>query len=115
MILIEIFLGIHSVTEKYVCKMCDKKFRWRRCYDIHVQTHNENRVKLLCTFCSKEFLCDQYLQNHIASVHLKLRSYPCHLCEKSFAHKSNLVYHLNTHERDKNKLSNKGVSLVGQV
>lgn len=98
---------------KYSCKICSKKFTYRKSYVSHKETHeeyeNENgqepkdkeeeddelpRKNLQCSQCGKLFKNKRNLSRHI-STHSNIK-FNCSYCDKVFSRSDKLKEHANS-------------------
>uniref|UniRef100_A0A182WF82 Transcription factor grauzone n=1 Tax=Anopheles minimus TaxID=112268 RepID=A0A182WF82_9DIPT len=89
----------------YKCELCPRRFGYVSALLIHASTHREENeekcVYHLCYSCGRAFRSGNKLAEHIADSHKKDGSSNCVICDtcgKTFISKSNLKYHLTTHQ-----------------
>ena len=114
-----------SSSEGISCDMCDLIFtRTDNLYVHKRKIHNayhmnldairiSNETSISCEMCSKHFDKPEQFEAHIAMKICQDKQncfdindkekYQCHLCERSYAHKKNLVAHLNWKHWEKSK------------
>lgn len=83
--------------KKFECGHCHKIFLKKYDYQIHVRTHNDERVEK-CKFCEKKFCDPATLRKHIKYIHgkneLTEKPFSCRMCHKRFKYKHSLKAHL---------------------
>uniref|UniRef100_A0A182M3E2 Transcription factor grauzone n=2 Tax=Anopheles culicifacies TaxID=139723 RepID=A0A182M3E2_9DIPT len=89
----------------YKCELCPRRFGYVSALLVHASTHREENEKKgvyhLCYSCGRAFRSGDKLAEHIAESHKKDGSSNCVICDtcgKTFISKSNLNYHLTTHQ-----------------
>ncbi|XP_052903479.1 transcription factor grauzone-like [Anopheles moucheti] len=89
----------------YKCELCPRRFGYVSALLIHASAHRkeneEKGVYHLCYSCGRAFRSGVKLAEHIADAHKTDGSSNCVICDtcgKKFISKSNLNYHLTTHQ-----------------
>lgn len=87
-----------DANKLYICKFCQKEFKYKPWYKNHVVIH-DTIGKLLCYYCPRYFKrCDnleRYFHTYCGG-----KSYDCKDCFKSFTFKFNLKYHIDSQNND---------------
>ncbi|XP_059044909.1 zinc finger protein 510-like [Achroia grisella] len=86
---------IPNLTEKIVCKICDKILANQRTYDHHMQRHNG--YKYMCEHCGKGFPVLVELQMHQVARHDTGPFLQCQHCAYKAPRKLNLIEHIRLH------------------
>lgn len=115
-------VGVHD-KEKYLCKLCGKKFREKSNYDRHRITHkneiesqvvpelsirdyddthreNEQNVAIdwVCEYCNGDFEFEIRLARHILKEHDETKTeHLCNICEQRFSLPNELLMHMRAH------------------
>lgn len=83
----------------YRCKVCEKKFSYKRTLQKHSQIHlkikNLNTFK--CDICGKSYLRENIFNKHKIKCTGTIKTYPCDTCNKQFKSKYKLKEHMYTH------------------
>jgi len=77
----------------FKCKLCDKKFETRECFESH--TSQKNPCSFICNLCGLNFKSKQALEKHM-NKKIKcntITKYQCSKCHKYFTQKHSLVEH----------------------
>lgn len=84
------------VSNKHVCKICDKQFDRPGRLTNHMEKHHSETPKLMCDFpnCYKTFRVWSALQLHIKNDHPRLE---CEICGKKCLGQSGLTNHMKIH------------------
>ncbi|XP_035892805.1 zinc finger protein 62 homolog isoform X1 [Anopheles stephensi] len=92
----------------YKCELCPRRFGYISALLIHASTHRaeneEKGVYHLCYSCGRAFRSSEKLANHITESHKpndggnSSSCVSCETCGKTFITKSNLNYHMTTHQ-----------------
>ena len=94
----------------FQCLECEKKFRFMRYLERHVDLMHKRTEKFKCIECDKEFQYKKDLKFHQLNVHFQNKSesytflqdenckHSCNLCGKQFNRKDYLKRHQKTHE-----------------
>ena len=94
-----IFSEIHKAPQdrayKFICEICQKKYRFQSNYDYHMTEHTGSKP-FVCSVCSRQFRTKHVLDRHMAT-HSEDRPFACDKCPKSFKLKKYLDAHLLTH------------------
>uniref|UniRef100_A0A182QAG4 Transcription factor grauzone n=1 Tax=Anopheles farauti TaxID=69004 RepID=A0A182QAG4_9DIPT len=87
------------------CELCPRRFSYVSALLVHASTHRKEnetkRVYHLCQVCGRAFRSAENLAGHMASSHESdggSNCVECDVCHKKFSSRSNLNYHLTTHE-----------------
>jgi len=102
---LELHYTIHSGEKRYMCKICDKRFRTPRMVTEHWFTHkeNENAKKFQCEKCAKIFAFKNQLTRHQKDVHDE-KIYGCEHCPKKFSTVGILTKHIKLKHKSKEKV-----------
>lgn len=102
-------------TDRRVCPVCGKSFRYTHAFMKHIKTHkqaSESTMELLsrlqtahsrppvCDICGKEFTNLNSLQIH-SKTHTGSKDFRCQDCGKSFIQKEHLIVHRRTHSGER--------------
>lgn len=90
---------------RITCPYCQKSLKNNSFYKTHLKTHTGTLKRsfktLHCIQCSYTTKNLPNLQSHINKNHLNIRPYICDVCKNSFYSKSNLIEHLQIHNKNK--------------
>ncbi|XP_055686999.1 zinc finger and SCAN domain-containing protein 12-like [Lutzomyia longipalpis] len=84
---------VYKEEDLISCAECERKFKTRRSYELHVSSHSDERP-FGCKMCSKTFKRKKDVRSHMA-VHRDQRiTHPCEHCGMKFTWKSNMRRHV---------------------
>lgn len=91
------YLKKHQVTHKdeykYVCEICNQKFKWMTSYQSHILIHTQKKPTLTCNECQKCFFNMRALERH-KKIHDNVK-YQCSICKTiSSKRKDNILRHI---------------------
>lgn len=87
----------HTGETKFLCHLCEVKFRMKRQLRDHLVTaHGIGDKRFMCEKCGISFIHMSALSAHRKSV-CGDRTYECNQCGKIFRHISSLRYHKGSH------------------
>ena len=95
-------MRIHSGAKPFHCEQCDKHFRAKSTFLIHLKSHTGAK-DCVCDECGKGFIQWGDLRKHMRT-HTGERPFVCKHCSRSFARKDYLTKHERTHEKEKTAL-----------
>ena len=88
-------------TAKYRCGKCSKMFSTPRQLKEHQVAHSDVR-KFRCHICDKSFKRKWNYILHMKSVHSDVKNFQCHVCGRRFNRDSSCNRHVETHFGIKN-------------
>ena len=93
---------LENSTKWPCCKICQKKFAWKRSLDDHKKRHT-GEWNWSCDYCSKGFISHFQMMKHIRNRHTleKLFTCTCNICGKSFEGWDSLKIHQSVHSQQK--------------
>lgn len=91
-------IALHGEGEQYVCDVCARVFRSKKCLDNHVKLHLGTRVedKVQCSMCASWFTDQNCLTKHIKRVH-EVSEVPlsCEICGWEAKNQPSLYGHMH--------------------
>ena len=91
------YLKEHRQTHRTKCDLCEKTFRYKSNFNIHMYTHNNPPN---CDVCTKTFANYRRLAEH-KIIHTDEKPFKCESCPKSFNNGGSLSRHRRQHDPDK--------------
>ena len=85
----------HSDSSRFVCDICNRKFKRKFVLQNHKETHLEKG--LACDVCKKCFSSARKLETH-GIIHLDAGPFPCTKCDRAFKRTILLKRHLSSHQ-----------------
>ena len=88
------------VTERkeiFSCNECDKKFNYKRNFDIHVRkVHRgiKDPKSFKCPECSNHYTTKRSVDTHVRIVHQGIKDLFCHICRNKYVGEVGLKKHL---------------------
>jgi KRAB domain-containing zinc finger protein len=100
-------MGYHSMVKPFRCGHCDKAYKEKRLYEIHLtKSHGIGDAKIpvkvkkfACHVCPNTFFDKQKLERHLRT-HSGVKPYVCRNCDKKFSDK----YYLKQHRKNVHNL-----------
>uniref|UniRef100_A0A2M4BIH1 Putative transcription factor grauzone n=1 Tax=Anopheles marajoara TaxID=58244 RepID=A0A2M4BIH1_9DIPT len=94
------------------CRYCPRRFSYTSVLATHLATHRVSPAPSkahVCDHCNRAYRTARGLQDHVAKQHsnpgnqqpsngVQSGNHVCHICQKQFACRSNLGYHMTTHQ-----------------
>uniref|UniRef100_A0A1B0CI52 C2H2-type domain-containing protein n=2 Tax=Lutzomyia longipalpis TaxID=7200 RepID=A0A1B0CI52_LUTLO len=84
---------VYKEEDLISCAECERKFKTRRSYELHVSSHSDARP-FGCKMCSKTFKRKKDVRSHMAIHRDKRITHPCEHCGMKFTWKSNMRRHV---------------------
>ncbi|XP_053683701.1 transcription factor grauzone-like [Sabethes cyaneus] len=91
-------LTIHGEGEQFICDICARVYRTKRCLETHVKGHLGTRQedKVQCTVCAVWFTNKYQLTKHMNRIHiLPEQMLECTLCGKQLRNREALNGHMH--------------------
>lgn len=95
----------HTGDKKFTCHICNKSFVSRSELQKHLGTHSSGTNPYKCPHCDKNYKEKRFYQIHLTKNHgignakipVRVKKYACHVCPNTFYDQSKLQRHLRTH------------------
>ncbi|KAL3884754.1 hypothetical protein ACJMK2_024863 [Sinanodonta woodiana] len=87
-----------SVSERYICSICEKDFRQSGNFHNHMKSHTESLLYCKCGNCGSMFNSAEKLLHHMQKEHTGSNPYKCEHCDRDFSQLNNLRRHLRVHK-----------------
>ena len=80
------------VASIFHCSLCKKKFCIKRLFDVHIQSHSDNKLPQ-CEICGKLLKRRTSLKAHYR-IHTGEKPFPCEFCGRCFTQKIHKILHI---------------------
>ena len=93
------FVKLHKEIDPVYCETCEKSFKSRYEYNLHMQDHKSDQFR--CDHCGKKLASNQSLKSHISALHQLIAEQSCKFCDKVFTKKFDYQKHCQEHREAK--------------
>jgi uncharacterized Zn-finger protein len=85
-----------EALSNYECHICDKSFRCKETFNIHLADHINNQDSFKCLYCDQKYAQYFMLTQH-EKKHLVKGRYQCPVCSVTFRSRELITDHLKSH------------------